>query len=47
MGPGMGIMSGKRVASPYTVAEDENTKVFTPASSIAFNKFTVPPILTR
>ena len=43
----MGIMSGKRVASPYTVAEEEKTRVFTPASSIAFNRFTVPPMLTR
>lgn len=43
----MGIMLGKRVASPYTVAEDEKTKVFTPAPSIAFNKLTVPPMLTR
>ena len=43
---GMGIMLGKRVASPYTVADDENTMFVTSCAFMLYSRFSVPATFT-
>lgn len=44
---GMGIMLGKRVASPYTVADEEKTMLETLCFVIEVRRHTVPQTLVR
>lgn len=44
---GMGIMSGCLDASPYTVADEENTMLGTLCFSMQRRRVMVPPTLTR
>lgn len=44
---GIGIMLGKRVASPYTVAEDEKTMFVTLCLVMARRREILPPTFTR
>ena len=44
---GIGIMFSNRVASPYTVAEDENTMLVTLCFFMELRSEMVPPTFTR
>lgn len=45
--PGIGIMFGNLVASPYTVADEENTSFLTLFSVMALRRLIAPPTFTR